>query len=305
MYDLIILGGGPAAVGAGVYAARKRMRTLLLTKDFGGQSVQSAMIENFIGHNSISGIEFARALENQLRLQEGIEIKAGVLVQSVEQNGDLWRVIDSKWNQYETRTLLVALGSGYKKLNVPGEKEYEGKGVFYCSICDAPLLKNKKAVVVGGGNAGLEAVVDLLPYATEIHLLVRSDLKGDPVYQERIFKEAKVHIHKGVEVSRFVGSEFLEKVHFTPVGSQEEQSVEAQGAFVEIGQIPNSDMLASILTLAPSKHIAVDPKTMQTSAMGIWAAGDITDVSYKQINTSIGDGIKAVLNIYETLQRNL
>ncbi len=305
MYDLIILGGGPAAIGAGVYAARKRMKTLLLTKDFGGQSVQSAMIENFIGHNSISGIEFAKVLEDQLRLQEGIEIKDSIVVHSMEQNGDLWRVIDSKWNQYEARSVLVALGSTYKRLSVPGEKEYEGKGVFFCSICDAPLLKNKKAVVIGGGNAGLEAVIDLLPFATEIHLLVRSDLKGDPIYQERIFKEQKVTLHKGVEVSRFVGSEFLEKVYFTANGSDEEQCVEAQGAFVEVGQTPNTDMVAQVLTLSPSKHIMVDPRTMKTSAAGVWAAGDITDVSYRQINTSIGDGIKAVLNIYETLQRNL
>ncbi|OGM92367.1 hypothetical protein A2755_01205 [Candidatus Wolfebacteria bacterium RIFCSPHIGHO2_01_FULL_48_22] len=305
MFDLIILGGGPAAIGAGVYAARKRMKTLLLTKEFGGQSVDSAMIENFIGHNSISGVEFARVLEAQLRLQEDIEIKVGVTVEALEQQGDLWRVTDSKKNQYEARAVLVAIGSRYKRLNVPGEKQYEGKGVFFCSLCDAPLMKNKKAAVIGGGNAGLEAVVDLLPYATEIHLLVRGELKGDPIYQERIFKEEKVHVHRSVTVSRFAGSEFMEKVYYSALGSDEEQFVEAQGAFVEIGQMPNTELFEKTLTLSDSKHIVVDPRTMQTSAQGVWAAGDITDISYKQINTSIGDGIKAVLNIYETLQKNL
>lgn len=306
MYDLIILGGGPAGVSAGIYAARKKLRTVLLTKNFGGQAVDSALIENFIGQTSISGIDFSKLLEKQLRVQEGIEIYDGVTIRAVEQNGDLWRVTDEKDRHYEARTLLITLGSAYRRLHVPGEKEFEGKGIFYCSICDAPLLKNKKAVVIGGGNSGLEAVIDLLPYATEIHLLEKMDrLKGDPVYQERIVKEEKVFIHKNVSVSRFVGSAFLEKVCYMENGSTQEKEFEAQGAFVSIGQVPNSDLFSSLLTRTPSGHIVVDPQTFQTSAQGVWAAGDITNVSYNQINTAIGDGIKAVLNIYETLQRKM
>lgn len=306
MFDLIILGGGPAGIGAGIYAARKRMRTLFLTKDFGGQAVNSARIENFIGHNSVSGVAFAKILEDQLRSQENIDIRAGVYVSAIERSGDFWKVTDAKGTQYESRAVLVTLGSNYRKLRIPGEKEYEGKGVFYCSICDAPLLKNKKAVVIGGGNSGLEAVVDLLPYAREIHLFEKTNsLKGDLLYQGKITKEEKVFIHKNALVSRFTGGPFLEKVYFRENGSEEEKELEAQGAFVAIGQAPNTELFSEILTLTSSGHIQTDPRTMQTSVRGMWAAGDITDSSYHQINTAIGDGIKAALNIYETLQKNI
>ncbi len=306
MYDVIILGGGPAGVAAGVYAARKKMQCLLLTKDFGGQSVNSAMIENFIGHNSISGVDFAMTLEKQVRVQEGIEIQAGVRAEKIEQNGEFWKVTDSKGRQYESRTILIALGSKYRHLNLPGEQEFEGKGVFYCSICDAPLLKNKTAVVIGGGNSGLEAVIDLLPYANKIFLLEKTgSLRGDPLYQEKISHEEKVSILKNVTVSKFVGSAFLEQVLYTDNGSNEEHSIPAQGAFVAIGQVPNTELVSSILQLSPSGHIVADPRTLQTSAKGIWAAGDVTDGSYQQINTAVGDGIKAILNIYETLKKSL
>jgi alkyl hydroperoxide reductase subunit F len=306
MFDLIILGGGPAAVGAGVYASRKKMRTLLLTKDFGGQSVNSDRIENFIGQTSVSGLEFAKLLEKQLRLQEHVEIKDNVLVQGIERNGDFWRISDAKGNEYESRTVLIALGSTYRRLGVPGENEYEGKGVFYCSICDAPLLRDKKAAVIGGGNSGLESVIDLLPYASDITLLVRgNELKGDPLYQEKIMREPKVRIMKNVSVAGFSGSVLLEKVFYTENGSSEQKELEAQGAFVNIGQDPNSEIFAQVLERSSSRHIIVDPRTFKTSAQGIWAAGDITDASYNQINTAIGDGIKAVLNIYDTLKKSL
>ncbi len=187
MYDVAIIGGGPSGVAAGIYASRKKLKSVLITKDFGGQSVNSASIENFIGYKSISGVDFAKTIEEQLRANDGIEIKDGLLVVSVKKLGDyLFEITDSAGGIYQTKTILYAAGSVYKKLEVPGEKEYEGKGVFYCSICDAPLMKGKSAAVIGGGNSALEAVIDLLPYASKIYLITRSGIKGDAVYREKI-----------------------------------------------------------------------------------------------------------------------
>src|SRR3989344_9544567 len=167
MFDLIIVGGGPAGAAAGVYAARKKLKTLLITESFGGQSLVSDDIQNWIGDISISGFDLAKKLEAHLKAQEGIEIKKGEIADGVELVEGGFRVRTGKV-AYETKTIFLASGSRRRKLDIPGEKEFEGKGVFYCSICDAPVMKGKKAAVIGGGNSGLEAAFDLLPYAEKI-----------------------------------------------------------------------------------------------------------------------------------------
>ncbi len=171
MYELIIIGGGPAGVAAGVYAARKKIKTLFMTQTFGGQSVVSADIKNFIGFKSISGIELAKRLEEHLSSQEGIEIKTGVSVSKIEKTKNGFKVYADSSMVFETRTIFFALGSRYRRLNVSGEEKFEGKGVFYCSICDAPMIKGKTVAVIGGGNSGFESAIDLLPYAEKIYIL--------------------------------------------------------------------------------------------------------------------------------------
>lgn len=304
MYDLIILGGGPAGIAAGIYASRKRINTLLITKDFGGQSINAAKIENFIGTPAISGVELANRLESHLRTQNNIEIKDGVFISAIRKIDGGFEVEDSNRDLYKTKNVFIALGSSYKKLGIPGEKEYEGKGVFYCSICDAPLMKDKPAVVVGGGNSAVGSVIDLLPYASEIYLFVRGGaLKADQILQERIKKEDKVKILFNSVIKEIIGEVLVKEIKYADLSANEEKAMNVSGVFVEIGYKPNTDLVKDLVNLNERGEIIINHQTMKTSQEGIWAAGDITDVLYDQINPAIGDGIKAVLNIYDNLNK--
>ena len=303
MFDLIIIGGGPAGVAAGVYAARKRMRTVLLTKDIGGQSVNSATIENFIGHTLISGFDFSRVLEEQLRAQEGLDLRIGTLAKEIRPIAGGYEVVTSRDETLQTKYILFALGSTYRRLEVPGEDTYEGKGIFYCSICDAPLMKGKDALVVGGGNSGLEAVLDLAPYAKSITLIDKLDvLRGDVVLQEKIAQHPHVSIRLHRAVQKFEGEQFLQKAVIQDIASGVVEELSVSGAFISIGWVPNTKLVRELVDIDASGRIIVDHTTMQTSRPGIWAAGDCTDGRYHQINTAIGDGVNAALHIYDTLR---
>lgn len=303
MYDVIILGGGPAGIAAGIYASRKRLSTLLLTKEIGGQSINSGLIENFIGFEKLSGIEFSEVLEKHIRAQDNVTIETGVEVVGVSEGDNCVVLKDMQGKEYRSRYLLLALGSQYKRLNAPGEKEFEGKGVFYCSICDAPLMKDKDVVVVGGGNSAFEAIIDLLPYAKNIHVFQRSGvLRADPVYQDRIKEYTNVSIHLNREVTAFKGEMFLDQVAWKDTVTGEEGTLPVSGAFVAIGYIPNTALVKDLVELTEKNTIKVDRKTFRTSHPRIWAAGDITDELYHQINTAMGDGINAILNIYDTIK---
>lgn len=305
MFDLIVIGGGPAGVSAGIYAARKKIKTLLITDSFGGQSLVSDNIENWIGEKVISGFDLAEKLESHLRAQEDIEIINNDKVKTITEENGLFKLTTEKGKNLESKTIFLACGSHRRRLEVPGEKKFEGKGVFYCSICDAPIMKNKVTAVVGGGNAGLEAVIDLLPYASKIYLLHRRDeLKGDQITQNIIRQNPKVEIILNAEPKEIIGSQFIEKISYKDTASGEAKSLDVQGVFVEIGALPNSDMVKGLVSLNERGEVTVDHKTQATSKKGIWAAGDVTDVLYKQNNVSSGDAIKAALNIYDYLNKN-
>ena len=200
---------------------------------------------------------------------------------------------------------MLTAGSRRKKLEVPGEKELEGKGVFYCATCDAPLMGGKVAAVVGGGNAGLEAVVDLLPYASKIYLLHRRDaLRGDIVTQEKIKANPKVEIIYNAEAQKVFGEKSVSGLEYKNNISGEIKKLSVDGIFVEIGIVPNGDLVKDIVSLNFRGEIVTDPKTQATSYVGIWAAGDATDGLYRQNNISTGDAVKAVLNIYDFLQKS-
>src|SRR3989338_6858508 len=196
LYDVIIIGGGPAAVGAAVYVARKKLKTLLITGEFGGQSIVSADIHNWIGTKSISGFDLAKNLEQHARnYPEEVEIKMPELVTSVQKKDGGFLVKTDKDGSYETRTVIVTSGARRRKLGIPGAKHFDGKGVAYCSTCDAPLFSGKDVAVVGGGDAGLEACIDLIPYAKRIYLLHRNNaLAGDPSTQEHVRNESKIEV---------------------------------------------------------------------------------------------------------------
>ncbi len=305
MYDLIIIGGGPAGIAAGIYAARKKMSTLLITDGLGGQSVVSAEIQNWIGTPSISGFDLAKNLEGHLRAQKGIEIVDDDRVMAVQKKEDgSFSLATKNAKTYETKYILLVSGSSRKKLGVPGEAAFEGKGVVYCSICDAPLFGEKTVAVVGGGNSALESVIDLLPYASKIYLMIRSEiLKGDPITQEKIKNEPKVEIVWNAVVQGVEGKDLVTGITYQNVKSGEIKELPLDGVFVEIGLLPNSDFVKDLVDRDAYGAVKVDAKTQATSCPGIWAAGDVSDVLYKQNNISAGDAIKAVLNIYDQFKR--
>lgn len=304
MYELTIIGGGPAGVAAGVYAGRKKMKTAIVTDMFGGQSVVSNEIQNFIGYVAISGVELAGKMEEQLRAQE-IDVMDGERVARIEDKGEFLLITTEGGKNIESKFVLITSGSARRKLGVPGEKEFDGKGVAYCATCDAPLFKDKRVVVVGGGNAGLESVVDLIPYASEIFLFEYKDaVKGDEVTLERIQKESKVKIFTHTQLVEIKGDTFVRSVKYKDTKTNEEKEMDVDGVFVEIGWIPNSGLVKELVSVNELGEIVVDHKTQKTSHPRIWAAGDVADVLYKQNNISMGDAVKAVLNIYEHLQRS-
>jgi len=301
MYDLAVIGGGPGGVAAGVYAARKKIKTIFITESFGGQSVVSDDIHNWIGTKSIAGWELAQNLENHLKVyKEDLDIKEGRRIYEVlrkETGGFLLKTQSGE--EFEAKNILIASGSRHKKLEVPGEKEFDGKGVAYCSTCDAPIFRGKDVAVVGGGNAGAEAVLDLLPYASKIYWLVRSDIKADAITAEKAKQSPKVQILQGVSVAEIGGGAFVEYLNYKDSASQLSR-LEVGGVFVEIGATPNSDFVKNLVSLDGRGHIMVDHKTF-LAAPGIWAVGDVCDSLYKQNNISAGEGVVALLNIYDKL----
>lgn len=305
MYELIIIGGGPAGIAAGVYAGRKKIKTLLITDNFGGQSIVSAGIENWIGEKNISGIDLAKKLEEHLKYFRDVEILENDLVIKVEKIEEGFHIYTKNNKEFQTKYLLIASGSRRKKLNVPGEKDFESRGVFYCSICDAPLMKDKIATVIGGGNSGLEAALDLIPYASKIYLLEFSDkLKGDEQTQEKIKSNSKVQIIIQAETLEILGDNFVNGLRYRNRKTGEIKELKTNGIFVEIGAMPNSEIVKHLVELNNFGEIIVDLQTQKTSCYGIWAAGDVTNRFYKQNNIAVGDAIVALLNINDELNKN-
>lgn len=304
LYDVIIIGGGPAGTAAAIYAARKKIRTLLITDSFGGQSVVSDDIQNWIGEPHISGFDLAQKLEAHVRaFPDTVEIKMPERVTEVKVISNGFEIHTDKKNIYETKTIILAAGARRRKLGVPGEEKFNGKGVAYCSTCDAPLFSDKKVAVVGGGNAGLEAVVDLFPYASEVYLLHRGEaLKGDPVEQEEMKKNPKLkQIILNAETQEIIGDRFVSGLKYKNIKTGEEKSLQVDGVFVEIGSVPNSEIVKGLAELDKWGQIIIDSKHASTSHPGIFAAGDITDDPYKQNNISAGDAVKAALAAYSYL----
>ena len=304
MFELIIIGGGPAGVAAAIYAARKKIKTAIIAEEFGGQSIISDDIQNWIGTIKLSGFDLAKQLENHLRVYANdIEIVDGERIEKVEKVGENhFKLITTEGKVYETERVLVTSGSHRKRLEVPGAKEFDGKGIAYCATCDAPLYDGKEVAVVGGGNAGLESVIDLEPYASKIYLLHRRDtLKADPVTQEKVKGMEKVQIIYNADTTEIMGDKFVSGLRYKDNKTGEEKELAVQGVFVEIGIIPNSEIVKDIVKLNSKGEIIVNHKTQVTSDPGIWAAGDVADVLYNQNNISAGDAIKAVLNVYDRI----
>ena len=308
LYDVIIIGGGPAGTAAAVYCGRKKLKTALITESFGGQSIVSAGIQNWIGEQNISGYDLAKKFEEHVRMfSDVVDIltsERGSAVRKVAggEGPPDFEVTTDTGKTYQGKALILTMGARRRKLGVPGEREFDGKGVAYCSTCDAPLFGGKDVAVVGGGNAGLEAVVDLFPYAGKIYLLEYSDqVKGDPVTLDEIRRNAKVTMILNAETKEVIGDKMVTGLKYVDRVSGAERLLNVGGVFVEIGSVPNSDIVKDLVELDRYGQIMIDSKHATTSHPGIFAAGDITDDPYKQNNISAGDAVKAALAAYSYL----
>ena len=308
MYDLIIIGAGPAGTAAGVYAARKKLKTLIIAEEFGGQSVVSETIYNWIGTPEIAGSDLAKSFEDHLKYYEDGEtltIKKGAKADSIIKNkGDeiLFTVTDSKGETHQTKTVLVVSGSSRRKLPAVGADRLEHKGLTYCASCDGPLFTDMDVVVIGGGNAGFESAAQLLAYCKSVTLLHRGDeYKADPITVEKVLAHPKMKGVLNANTLEVTGENFVDGLVYEDMNTKEKTKLDIKGVFVEIGQIPNSGLAGDLLELNQYKQIIADPYTQQSSVKGIWAAGDVTDVKYHQNNISAGDAVKALEDIYNYL----
>ncbi len=300
MFDLAIIGGGPAGVAAGVYSARKRLKTIFLTKDFGGQSAVSEDIQNWIGTSSISGQKLAADLKAHLLAYAGeiVEVKEGEYVTQIEKIAGGFSVITHNAS-YKTKTLLLVAGSHRRKLEVPGAAEFENKGITYCASCDGPLFANMDVAVIGGGNAGFETVAQLAAYCKSVTLVHRSEeFRADPVTIKKVLSNPKVHAITNAEILEVKGDKFVTGLVYRNKEGGEKKDLAVTGIFVEIGSVPTTDFAANLVKRTPYNQIIVDPKNQRTSCEGIWSAGDCTDGLYHQNNIAAGDGVKALEDIY-------
>ena len=306
MYELIIIGGGPAGTAAAVYAARKQIKTALIAESFGGQSIESNEIQNWIGTVAISGIDLAKNFKEHVKFYAGsfVDIKEGERVSKVEhiENGGF--VVTTAKDIYKTKTVLVTTGGSRRKLGIPGAKEFEGKGITYCASCDGPFFANKDVMVVGGGNAGFESALQLLAYCKSVTLLSRGEFRADPITIEKALKDPKMKALSNAEPIEIKGDKFVKSIVYrrnAPFVDQLE--LETDGIFMEIGHIPATSFVENLVEMDEIKRIKIDHKNQKTSVPGIWAAGDCTDTLYHQNNIAAGDAVKALEDIYLELHK--
>ncbi len=298
MFDLIIIGAGPAGIAAGIYAARKKMNFLVIAKNIGGQAAWSGDIENYIGYQFITGPELVGKFEEHI-LKYGIQIKENEEVMELRKKNDkLW--VKSDKGVYEARTAIIASGKRSRELGVPGEIEFKNRGLTYCATCDAPLFAGKDVAVIGGGNSALDAALQLIQIAKHIYVInITSALGGDEIMREKVAKSEKVSILNSTQVVAIIGDRMVTGIKIKK--EDKEETLPVQGVFVEIGLIPNSEF-AKELEKNELGEIKVNCQT-ETSLPGIFAAGDVTDVLEKQIIVAAGEGAKAALMAFRYLAR--
>ncbi len=305
-FDVLVVGGGPAGAAAAVYAARKGIRTGVAAERFGGQVLDTMSIENFISVQETEGPKLVRALEEHVKQYE-VDImnlqRASAIIPG-KHAGELHEVQFENGASLKAKTLILATGARWREMNVPGELEYRGKGVAYCPHCDGPLFKGKRVAVIGGGNSGVEAAIDLAGIVAHVTLIeFDSQLRADAVLQNKLNSMANVTIIKSALTTEVKGDgQKVSALVYKDRGTEELHTIELEGIFVQIGLLPNSDWLKGTIELSPRGEIIVDAKG-STNVPGIFAAGDVTTVPYKQIVIAIGEGAKASLSAFDHLIR--
>jgi len=316
-YDLIIIGGGPAGSAAAVYSARKRLKTLLIIAEWGGQSVVSEQIFNWVGTPSISGNDLAQNFKKHVIANTGdtLEVKEGEKVVEVTDVGrlddsrrptsvtnSLFKVKTESGQEFETKTILIASGSGRRKLVAKNADRLEHKGLTYCASCDGPLFADMDVAVIGGGNAAFESAAQLLAYCKSVTLINRSDVfRADEITVDKVLKNPKITVVKNVDILEVQGDKFVEGLVYKDKKTGEQKELKVSGIFVEIGQIPNTDFIKDLLPLDEIGRVKIDAWSQKTEVPGIWAAGDCTNVLYHQNNIAAGDAVRALEDIYLTI----
>ena len=299
MYDLIILGAGPAGITAAIYAARKRLNSLVITKDVGGQAARSAAVKDYKGYQYITGFELVKKFEDHAK-EFKIEVKECEEAVGVKKRNGVIEVKTDK-GVYEARSLIIATGARARTLKLPGENEFKNRGVTYCATCDAPLFVDMDVAVIGGGNSALDATIQLMKIANKIYLINKnSSFRGDEVMREKIDASDKVTIFTNANPLEILGDRLVSGIRVEIGGKQE--TLKVRGVFIEIGSVSNSDFVDEPIERNQRGEIVVDNHN-KTSVPGIFAAGDVTNVPQKQIVIAAGEGAKAALSANEYLAR--
>jgi len=301
VYDLMIVGGGPAGLAASVYAARKQLKTLLISGDIGGQINTTLGIENYLGYQFIEGPELINKFQTQVS-QFPIDQKIGDKISRLDKIDEGFEAILEIGDKYQAKAAIVATGKSPRKLNVPGEKELTGRGVTYCAICDGPVFAGQRVVVVGGGNSALEAALDMVKIAEHVDLVSLTPLTGDSILVERLATAKNLSLFTEHQTEEIKGQDLVAGVLIKDLKSGEKKVLDVTGVFIEIGLVPNSGAVKGLVGLNKWGEVPVTP-ACETTVPGLYAAGDVTDVPEKQIIVAAGEGAKAALQAQRYLQR--
>ena len=301
MYDVVIIGAGPAGMTAAVYCARKKLSTLLLSKDVGGQTLWTNDIENYMGYQFIEGPELVEKFEQQVR-QFPIDVKIEEDVVGLTKVDGGFEVLTASGGTYRAKAAIIASGKRPRSLGVPGEERLRGRGVTYCATCDGPLYEGLKVAVIGGGNSAAEAVLDMLKIAAHVYMVSLTPLTCDQLLVERFKENSTLTVYAEHATQEVLGGPLVSGIRIKDLKSGEERILEVSGVFVEIGLVPNSDFVKDLVELSGPGEIEVSCAG-ETAVSGLFAAGDVTNVPEKQIVVAAGEGAKAALQAYRFLQR--
>jgi len=301
MYEIIIVGGGPAGMAASVYAARKRLKTLLISGDIGGQVNWTSGVENYLGYQFIEGADLIGKFQQQVN-QFPIDQKIGAKVAGIVKIDGGFEVAAESGEKYQGKTVLLATGKRPRRLNVEGEKELTGRGVTYCATCDGPIFAGQKVAVIGGGNSAIEATLDMVKVAEHVDMVSVTPLTGDPIMIEKLADAKNLTIYTGYQTEKILGQGLTEGIVIKEIKTGKTEQLDITGIFVEIGLEPNSDMVRNLVKLNQNGEVPVNCSG-ETEIPGLYAAGDVTTVPEKQIVIAAGEGAKAALQADRYLQR--
>jgi alkyl hydroperoxide reductase subunit F len=301
MYEIIIVGGGPAGMAASVYAARKRLNTLLITSDIGGQVNWTSGVENYLGYQFIEGADLIGKFQKQVN-QFPIDQKIGVKVSQIKKIDGGFEVISESGEIFQGKAVVLASGKRPRLLNVEGEKELTGRGVTYCATCDGPVFAGQKVAVIGGGNSAIEAALDMVKVAEHVDMVSVTPLTGDPIMIEKLADAKNLTIYTNYQTEKILGQGLTEGIIIKEIKTGDTKQLDDTGIFVEIGLEPNSDMVKDLLKLNEYGEVPINI-ACETEIPGFFAAGDVTIVPEKQIVIAAGEGAKAALQAHRYLQR--